>query len=194
MKILSTLILGLTLLLAACSPAPPAFTSTDISAVDWGKDFALTDHHGQLRHLADFKGKAVIVFFGYTQCPDVCPTTLSSMREVLSRLGDQASRVQVLFVTLDPERDTAQLLSEYVTAFDPSFLGLRGDEAATRAVAKDFKVFYAKQAGRTPDSYTLDHTTGSYVFDPQGRIRLLVRHGELPASVAADVKRLLAGE
>lgn len=194
MKILSTLILGLTLLLAACSPTPPAFTSTDISAVDWGKDFALTDHHGQLRHLADFKGKAVIVFFGYTQCPDVCPTTLSSMREVLSRLGDQASRVQVLFVTLDPERDTAQLLSEYVTAFDPSFLGLRGDEAATRAVAKDFKVFYAKQAGRTPDSYTLDHTTGSYVFDPQGRIRLLVRHGELPESVAADVKRLLAGD
>lgn len=194
MKILSTLILGLTLLLAACSPTPPAFTSTDISAVDWGKDFALTDHHGQLRHLADFKGKAVVVFFGYTQCPDVCPTTLSSMREVLSRLGDQASRVQVLFVTLDPERDTAQLLSEYVTAFDPSFLGLRGDEAATRAVAKDFKVFYAKQAGSTPDSYTLDHTTGSYVFDPQGRIRLLVRHGELPESVAADVKRLLAGE
>ncbi|WP_291992663.1 SCO family protein [Candidatus Accumulibacter sp. ACC003] len=194
MKILSTLILALGLLLSGCSPTPHAFKSTDISQVDWGKDFALTDQHGQLRHLADFKGKAVVVFFGYTQCPDVCPTTLSAMREVLSRLGDQASQVQVLFVTLDPDRDTEQLLSQYVSAFDPSFIGLRGDAATTKAVARDFKVFYAKQSGKTPDSYSIDHSTGSFVFDPQGRIRLLVRHGETPASIAADIKLLLAGK
>ncbi|MBE2257682.1 MAG: SCO family protein [Rhodobacteraceae bacterium] len=194
MKRLLTVILSVTLLLAGCSPSPPPFRSTDLSGVDWGKDFALTDHNGKQRHLADFKGKAVIVFFGYTQCPDVCPTTLSAMREVLARLGSDASRVQVVFVTLDPQRDTAQVLSEYVTAFDPGFIGLRGDEATTTAVARDFKVFFAKQAGRTPDSYTLDHSTGSFVFDPQGRLRLLVRHGERPDSIAADLRLLLAGK
>ncbi|WP_313951496.1 SCO family protein [Accumulibacter sp.] len=192
MKILSTLILSFTLLLAACSQ-PVVFRSTDITGVDWGKNLALTDHNGQPRQLADFKGKAIIVFFGYTQCPDVCPTTLLAMREALSRLGEDAKRVQVLFVTLDPTRDTAQLLSEYVTAFDPGFIGLHGDQAAIAAAAKEFKVFYAKQAGSTPDSYTIDHSTGSFVFDPQGRLRLLVRHGESPDSVASDLKLLLAG-
>ena len=193
MKILSTLLLCLTLLFAGCSQ-PPSFKSTDISGSDWGKDIALTDHQGQPRRLADFKGKAVVVFFGYTQCPDVCPTTLSSMREVLSRLGDDAGRVQVLFVTLDPARDTAPLLAEYVTAFHPSFIGLYGDEAAIAAVARDFKVFYARQPGTTPGSYSIDHSTGSYAFDPQGRLRLLVRHGEPPDNVAADLKLLLAGK
>ena len=116
------------------------------------------------------------------------------MRDVLKRLGDDASRVQVLFVTLDPQRDSAQLLSGYVTAFDPGFIGLRGDDAATAAAAKEFKVFYAKQAGSAPDTYAMDHSTGSYVFDPQGRLRLLVRHGEPADSVAADIKLLLAGK
>ena len=193
MKILSTLLLCLTLLFAGCSQ-PPSFKSTDISGSDWGKDIALTDHQGQPRRLADFKGKAVVVFFGYTQCPDVCPTTLSSMREVLSRLGDDAGRVQVLFVTLDPARDTAPLLAEYVTAFHPSFIGLHGDQATIAAVARDFKVFYARQPGTTPGSYSIDHSTGSYAFDPQGRLRLLVRHGEPPDNVAADLKLLLAGK
>ncbi len=193
MKILSTLLLCLTLLFAGCSQ-PPSFKSTDISGSDWGKDIALTDHQGQPRRLADFKGKAVVVFFGYTQCPDVCPTTLSSMREVLSRLGDDAGRVQVLFVTLDPARDTAPLLAEYVTAFHPSFIGLHGDEAAIAAVARDFKVFYARQPGTTADSYSIDHSTGSYAFDPQGRLRLLIRYGEAPDNVASDLKLLLAGK
>ncbi len=193
MKIFSILILCITLLLSACSQ-PPSFRSTDISGVDWGKGFSLTDPQGQTRSLADFKGKAVLVFFGYTQCPDVCPTTLSSMREVLKRLGDDAGRVQVVFVTLDPARDTAQVLAEYVSAFHPSFIGLRGDEAATAAAARDFKVFHAKQPGSTPGSYSIDHSTGSYAFDPQGRLRLLVRHGETPDSIAADLKLLLAGK
>jgi protein SCO1/2 len=193
MKILSTLILSITLLLSACSQ-PVAFKSSDITGVDWGKTLSLTDHNGKPRQLADFKGQAIVLFFGYTQCPDVCPTTLLAMRDVLKRLGDSASRVQVLFVTLDPERDTAQLLSGYVTAFDPSFIGLRGDDAATAVAAKEFKVFSVKQAGSTPDTYSIDHSTGSYVFDPQGKLRLLVRHGEPADSVAADIKRLLDGQ
>ena len=190
---LARLLLLLNLVLAACS-GPPGFKSTDITGVEWGKELALTDHHGQPRRLADFKGKAVIVFFGYTQCPDVCPTTLLSMREVVDRLGSDGQRVQVLFVTLDPSRDTQQLLAEYVTAFNPGFIGLRGDEATTAAAAKEFKVFHAKQPGSTPDSYSIDHSTGSYAFDPQGRLRLLVRHGEAPEHVAADLRLLLAGK
>jgi len=193
MKILSTLIVCITLLFAGCSQ-PPTFKSTDISGSDWGKDFALTDPQGQARRLADFKGKAVVVFFGYTQCPDVCPTTLLSMREVLNRLGNDAGRVQVVFVTLDPARDTPQVLAEYVTAFHPSFVGLRGDEATIAAVARDFKVFYAKQAGSTAGTYSLDHSTGSYAYDPEGRLRLLIRYGETPDNVASDLRLLLAGK
>lgn len=193
MKRLAAILLCVALLATGCSE-PQRFHSTDISAADWGKDFHLTDHAGQSRRLADFKGKAVVLFFGYTQCPDVCPTTLASMRDVLARLGDDAKRVQVVFVTLDPVRDTPEVLAEYVKAFHPSFIGLHGDEATTAAVARDFKVFYAKQAGSTAGSYSIDHSTGSYAFDPQGRLRLLVRHGETPDNVAADLKLLLAGK
>ncbi len=193
MKILSTLILCLTLLFSGCSQ-PPTFKSTDVSGSDWGKDFVLTDPQGQARRLADFKGKAVVVFFGYTQCPDVCPTTLLSMREVLNRLGNDAGRVQVVFVTLDPARDTPQVLAGYVTAFHPSFVGLRGDEATIAAVARDFKVFYAKQAGSTAGTYSLDHSTGSYAYDPEGRLRLLIQYGETPDNVASDLRLLLAGK
>ena len=193
MKSILACILSLGLLLAGCDQ-PPAFKSTDISGAAWGKDFSLTDHQGQPRKLADYKGKAVVLFFGYTQCPDVCPTTLSSMREVLKLLGDDANRVQVLFATLDPSRDTQELLAQYVPQFHPSFIGLRGDETATATLAKDFKVFYSKQPGSTPTSYTIDHSTGSYAFDPQGRLRLLLRHGEAPASIAADLKLPLAGK
>ncbi len=193
MKTLSSLILCFTLLLTACSE-PPSFKSTDISGADWGKDFALIDHNGIPRRLADFRGKAVLVFFGYTQCPDVCPTTLASMRDALGLMGEYASRVQVLFITVDPARDSAELLAQYVPAFHPSFLGLRGDEADTAKLAKEFRVFYSKQPGTTPSSYSIDHSTGSYVFDPQGRLRLLIRHGEIPGNVAADLKLLLAGK
>ncbi len=193
MKLWSTLFFSLALLLAGCSE-PKQFVSTDLSMVEWGKDFSLTDHNGQPRRLADFKGKAVVLFFGYTQCPDVCPTTLSNLRETMILLGDDAKRVQVLFATVDPARDTPELLAQYVPAFNPGFLGLYGDEKTIAAVAKDFKVFYAKQPGSTPGSYSVDHSTGSFAFDPQGKLRLLLRHGETPANVAADLKLLLAGK
>ena len=193
MKLFAALAICLATLLAACSQ-PTNFTGTDLSMVDWGKDFKLTDHNGKARSLADFRGKAVVLFFGYTQCPDVCPTTLSNLRETMALLGDDAGRVQVLFATLDPERDTQALLAQYVPAFHPSFLGLYADEKTIAAVAKDFKVFYVKQPGKTPGSYSVDHSTGSYAFDPQGRLRLLLRHGEAPAKVAADLKLLLAGK
>ena len=193
MRFFSALVVGFGLLLAGCSE-PPAFKSTNVTGADWGKDFSLTDHTGQARRLADYRGKLVVLFFGYTQCPDFCPTTLAAMRETLGLLGDDAGKVQVLFVTLDPARDTAALLAEYVPAFHPGFVGLRGDEATTAAVAREFKVFYSKQPGSTPDTYSVDHSTGSYAFDPQGRLRLLIRHGESPANIAADLKLLIAGK
>lgn len=193
MKFLSSLFLSLALLLSGCSESS-RFVSTDLSAVEWGKDFSLTDHKGQVRRLADFRGKAVVLFFGYTQCPDVCPTTLVTMRDAMALLGEDAQRVQVLFVTLDPARDTPQLLAQYLPSFHPSFLGLLGDDNAIAALAKDFKVFYVKQPGSTPGSYSIDHSTSSYAYDPQGRLRLLLRHGEAPANIAADLKLLLAGK
>lgn len=191
MKLLPALFLCFALLLAGCSE-PKRFVSTDLSSVDWGKDFSLSDHNGQPRRLADFRGKAVVLFFGYTQCPDVCPTTLSAMRDVMGLLGEDAKRVQVLFVTVDPARDTPQLLAQYVPAFHPGFLGLYADDKTVATVAKDFKVFYARQPGATPGSYSIDHSTGSYAFDAQGKLRLLLRHGETPANIAADLKLLLA--
>lgn len=174
------------------SPAKSAFKNTDVTGLDYGKDFALNDHTGKLRTLADFKGKAVVVFFGYTHCPDVCPTTLAEMASVMQQLGPLADKVQVLFVSVDPERDTPELLSNYVPAFDSRFLGLVGDKAATEKVAKEFKVFYQKVPGKEPGSYTMDHTAGSYVFDPQGRLRLFVRHGQGAEPIAHDLKLLLS--
>jgi len=132
-----------------------------------------------------------VMFFGYTQCPDVCPTTLSDLAAALEKLGADASRVQVLFVTIDPERDTPELLSQYVPAFNSSFLGLSGDSAATAAVAREFKVLYQKQPGSTPGSYSMDHTAGTFVFDPQGRLRLFVSHGQGPDIFAHDIRELL---
>jgi protein SCO1/2 len=175
------------------SSVKTSFKNTDVTGLDYAKDFSLTDHTGKVRTLADFKGKAVVVFFGYMQCPDVCPTTMAEMANVMKQLGPDADKVQVLFVTVDPERDTSEILSKYVTAFDPRFLGMSGDKAATEKIAKDFKVFYQKVPGKTPGSYTMDHTAGSYVFDPQGRIRLFVRHGQGPDPIAHDLKILLAG-
>ncbi|MGB8433445.1 MAG: SCO family protein [Burkholderiales bacterium] len=179
--------------LVACGPQQPQFNNTDITGADYGKSLQLADQNGKVRTLADFKGSAVLVFFGYTQCPDVCPTTLAEMKAVKTLLGEDSKRLQVLFVTVDPERDTAELLGQYMAAFDPTFLGLHGDAEATAKVAKDFKVFYQKVPGSTPDTYSMDHSAGSYIFDPQGRLRLYVRHGQPTDKVAADIKLLLAG-
>jgi len=174
------------------SPAKSSFRNTDVTGLDYAKDFALPDHAGKMRTLADFKGKAVVVFFGYTQCPDVCPTTMAEMAMVMQQLGPLADKVQVLFITVDPERDTPELLSKYVPSFDSRFLGLVGDKVATEKVAKDFKVFYQKVPGKEQGSYTMDHTAGSYVFDPQGRIRLFVRHGQGAEPIVHDLKLLLS--
>jgi protein SCO1 len=180
-------------LLAACAPSAPVFRSTDITGADYGKTLKLIDHHGAERTLADFRGKVVTIFFGYTQCPDVCPTALVGMSEVMQQLGTDSDRVQVLFITVDPERDTPALLAEYVPVFDQRFLGLYGSMEKTAEVAKDFRVFYRK-SGDVNGHYTIDHSAGTYVFDPQGRLRLYVKHGEEPQVIAADVKALLDGK
>lgn len=192
MKLLK-LLAGLSLMLGliACGKPAEKFTNTDLTGLDYAKDFALTDHNGKARTLADFRGKAVVIFFGYTQCPDVCPTTMAEMSSVMQQLGPLADNVQVLFVTVDPERDTQALLASYVPNFDARFLGLYGDAAATAKVAKDFKVYYQKVPGKTPATYTMDHTAGSYVFDQQGRIRLFLRHGQGAEPIVHDLKLLL---
>lgn len=179
------------LILSACSKQEEKFLNTDLTGLSYAKDFALIDQNGQPRTLADFKGKAVVFFFGYTQCPDVCPTTMFEMTKVMTQLGPLAERVQVLFVTVDPERDTQDLLAAYVPNFDKRFLGLYGNAEATAKVAKEFKVFYQKSPGKTPESYTMDHTAASYVFDPQGRIRLYVQYGQKPEAIVHDLKLLL---
>jgi len=190
----AALVLAAALAAAGCdrlaAPKTP-FHAADITGAPIGRSLELVDHNGVARTLADFRGKVVVVFFGYTRCPDVCPTTLADLRLAREQLGEDGKRVQVLFITVDPERDTRQLLASYVPAFDPSFLGLYGDAAATAKVAKEFKVFYQKAPGKTPDSYTVDHSSGSYVFDPQGRLRLLVRQGSVP-NLVADLKTLLS--
>jgi protein SCO1 len=181
------------LFLVACEPAKPPFNAIDITgAKGYGSDFRMTDHNGKPRTMADFNGKAVAIFFGFTHCPDVCPTTLSEMKRVMEKLGPDSARLQVLFVTVDPKRDTPELLAKYVPSFNASFLGLYGDDAATEKIARDFKIIYRVQSGKTPDSYTLDHSAGMLVFDPQGALRLFIDYGRLtPEQIAADVKRLL---
>ena len=187
------LLFALAIVLTACSPESAHFNATDVTGVDWGRDFHLADASGKPRQLADFKGKAVVIFFGYVQCPDVCPTTMNKLHEVMKALGGEADRVQVLFVTLDPERDTPKLLAQYVPAFDARFLGLYGSLDATAAMAKDYRVFYQKRAGAKPGRYTIDHSAGLYIHDPQGRLRLFVASDEDAAKIAADLRQLLAG-
>ncbi|MBK1890099.1 SCO family protein [Undibacterium sp. 14-3-2] len=177
--------------LAACGKPGEKFNNTDLTGLDYAQDFSLTDHNGKARTLKDFRGKLVVMFFGYTQCPDVCPTTMVEMANVMQKMGPQADKVQVLFVTIDPERDTQALMAAYVPNFDPRFLGLYGDAAATAKVAKDFKVYYQKVDGKTPTSYTMDHTAGSYVFDTEGRLRLFLRHGQGAEPIVHDLKLLL---
>jgi protein SCO1/2 len=187
----SSFLLLAVLAAAACSPAAPKFRSTDITGADFGRELALTGHDGKPRTLGDFRGKAVVLFFGYTHCPDVCPTTLADLAGVMKKLGKDAERVQVLFVTLDPERDTPAVLSRYVPAFDPRFLGLYGDAAATQRAAKEFKIFYEKRAGSAPGAYTIDHSGQTYVFDPLGRLRLLIRPERIAGDLAGDLHTLL---
>ncbi len=208
MRVLSSLLLAAAasvLMLTGCdsagsgqseqelSASSTTFENTDLTGLDFAKGFTLTDHNGQVRTLEDFKGKAVVMFFGFTHCPDVCPTTMAEMAGVMQELGKDADRVQVLFVTVDPERDTPELLAQYVPAFDARFLGLVGTPEQTEQIAKDFKVFYQKVPGKQAGTYSMDHTAGSYVFDPKGNLRLFIRHGQGSEPIVHDLKLILAG-
>jgi protein SCO1/2 len=177
---------------APASSAAGGFTAIDITGASYANKLELPDPSGQMRRLDEFKGKVVVVFFGFTQCPDVCPTTLAELAAVRKALGADGARVQPIFVSVDPQRDTPEVLKAYAQAFGDDVVALRGDEAQTKAAAQEFKVFYSKVPGKTPDTYTIDHTAGSYVFDTQGRIRLFMRHGQPAAAVEADIRRLLA--
>jgi len=178
-------------LLVGCSEKKLVFNSIDISGGEMGQDFAISDHNGQLRKLADFTGKVVVVFFGYTQCPDVCPTTMTELVEVKRLLGKDGDRLQPLFITVDPERDTPELLKAYMANFDPTFLALCPTPAQLAGVAASFKVYYKKVGDGKSAAYTMDHSAGSYVFDPKGRVRLFVRYGLGAQPLAADIAQLL---
>jgi protein SCO1/2 len=191
--------LALALLLSGCdrggaggsASSQGGFTAIDISGASYANKLELPDPDGRLRRLDEFKGKVVVVFFGYTQCPDVCPTTLAELAQVRKALGADGARVQPVFVSVDPARDTPEILTAYAQSFGEDVVALRGDEAQTKATAQEFKVFFAKVPGKAPDTYTMDHTAGSYVFDPQGRVRLFIRHGQPAAAIEADLRRLL---
>ena len=183
-----TLVLGA---LAACSPDTLKFKSIDITGADYAKGFELADHNGAQRTLADFKGKVVVVFFGFTQCPDVCPTALTDLAEVKRLLGPQGDKLQGIFVSVDPERDTPEVLKAYMGNFDPGFLAMRPTPAQLPQVAKEFKIFYKKVEGQTPTSYTMEHSAGSYVFDTQGRVRLYTRPAIGAQGLADDIALLL---
>jgi protein SCO1/2 len=192
----------LVLFLSACSPNAgtsgsadkSAFQGTDITGVDWGKELRLTDHHGTRRSLADFHGKVVVLFFGYTHCPDVCPTTLGELGIALKRLGADAGKVQVLYVTLDPARDTPAVMAQYVPSFNPTFLGMTGSDAEIAQAAKDFHVYYKKQESTSKAGYTMDHSANTFVIDPQGRLRLLFAFGAGAGPLVHDIQALLAGK
>ncbi|MBU6258142.1 MAG: SCO family protein [Burkholderiales bacterium] len=186
--------LGAAALAAGCGPSAPKqahFNSIDISGAEYARALDLPDTDGHMRHLSDFKGKVTVVFFGYTQCPDVCPTTMLELAQVKKALGADGAKVQGVFVTIDPARDTPQVLKAYVRNFSPDFIALRGDDAQTAAAAKSFKVYYAKVPGATPQSYTMDHTAGSYVFDEEGRVRLFTRFGTGADKLKQDLQELL---
>lgn len=189
------------LALAACGESKPgaptsavskmSFRSVDITGAEYARKLDLSDADGKPRSLDEFKGKVVVVFFGYTQCPDVCPTTMAELSQVRRALGADAARLQGIFVSVDPERDTGPVLKAYVDAFDAGFIGLRGTPEQTQQAAREFKVFYAKVPGKTASSYTIDHTAGSYIFDTQGRIRLFSRHAAGPKALEEDIRALL---
>ena len=178
-------------LISACSESKPGFAAIDLTGADYARDFSLTDHNGQPRSLKDFPGKVVVLFFGYTQCPDVCPTTMSELVEVRKLLGKDGARVQAVFVSVDPERDTPAVLKAYMANFDPSFLALYTTPENLEATAKNYKIYFKKVDGKTATSYTVDHTAGSYVYDTQGKLRLYTRYGTGAAPLAADIRLLL---
>jgi len=175
----------------AGTPAKGSFHSVDITGAEYARKLDLPDAEGKPRSLGEFKGKVVVVFFGYTQCPDVCPTTMAELSQVRQSLGSDGARLQGIFVTVDPERDTGAVLKAYVDNFNAGFIGLRGSAEQTQQAAREFKVFFAKVPGKTESTYTIDHTAGSYIFDPQGRIRLFSRHGEGPKALEEDIRALL---
>lgn len=177
--------------LIGCSPDKPQFKSIDLTGADYAQGFSLTDHNGQLRTLKDFAGKVVVVFFGFTQCPDVCPTSMAELAQVKQQLGPDGDKLQGIFITVDPERDTADMLKAYMANFDPTFLALRPTLEQLPQVARDFKIYYKKVEGKTPGSYTMDHSAGSYVFDEKGRIRLYNRYGSGADGLASDIRLLI---
>lgn len=179
------------LLLAGCGDRKPQFNAVDLTGADYAKDFRLPDTDGKVRSLQDFRGRAVVVFFGYTQCPDVCPTTMADIAQAKRLLGPDGAKVQGVFITIDPQRDTPELLKAYAANFGPDFVALRGTPEQTAAIAKDFKVYYKKVEGKTPGSYTMDHSAASFVYDPQGRLRLYARYGAGPQVLADDLRQLL---
>lgn len=185
------LLTGASGIISACSQDKPHFKNIDITGADYAKDFQLTDQNGQLHSMKDFRGKVVVMFFGYTQCPDVCPTTMAELAEVKKALGKDSDRLQVLFVTVDPERDTPQVLKGYMANFDPTFLALRPAPDKLAEVAKDYKVYYKKVDGKTPTSYTMDHSAASYVYDPKGNLRLYYRYGSGTQALVSDIELLL---
>ena len=179
-------------LIIACSPVEkPQFKSIDLSGADYAKGFALSDHEGQTRTLKDFAGKVVVVFFGFTQCPDACPTTMAELAQVKTLLGPDGDKLQAIFISVDPERDTPELLKAYMANFDPTFLALRPTMAQLPEITKDFKIYYKKVDGKTPGSYTMDHSAGSYVFDAKGQIRLYYRYGSGVEGLASDIRLLM---
>lgn len=188
----SFLCAGSLLALSACQKPPVVFSSIDLSGAEYARDFKLQDHNGQMRQLADFKGKIVMIFFGFTQCPDVCPTSMAEMAEIIQILGPQADKFQGLFISVDPARDKPEVLKAYMANFHPSFLALIPSESQLAETAKEFKIFYRQVPGKTPTSYTMEHTAGSYIFDTQGRVRLYSRYGSKVSDVANDIKALLA--
>jgi len=188
-KLLAATVLGAAVLAACERKEATTYKGIDMTGATYATDFRLTDPDGRDRTLADFRGKAVLIFFGFTQCPDVCPTALTRAAEVKRLLGNDGERFQTLFITVDPERDTPEVLKAYTAAFDPTFIGLHGDLQRIDEVAKDFKVYYKKVS--TGTSYTMDHTSLSYIYDPKGKLRLALRHEQPAQEFADDIRKLL---
>lgn len=185
------LLAGTVASLTACSESKPSFSSVDVTGADYAKGFDIKDHNGQARHLTDFAGKVVVLFFGYTQCPDVCPSTMTDMAEIKKALGADGDRLQVIFVTVDPERDTPELLKAYMQNFDPSFVALVPTMQQLPELTRDFKIYYKKVEGTTPTSYSMDHSAGSYIFDTKGQLRLFTRYGSPKEALIKDIQTLL---